>query len=160
MAQILSSSTKSTFDLGCKLVQSAAAEIGTKPVIFALTGELGTGKTHLVKGIAHELGITDLITSPSYTLVNEYEFSWNGEPLLFAHIDAWRLESITHLEGIGWSSFLQRNAVIALEWSPEKTLIPLHLGAHIIPVTLEYGHEESHRLITVGTQGNRTEGKA
>jgi len=154
LPQQLSSSTAATFRLGQELVQSASAEIGMKPVIFALTGELGTGKTHLVKGIAHELGITDLITSPSYTLVNEYEFSWNGEPLLFAHIDAWRLESITHLEGIGWSSFLQRNAVIALEWSPEKEMIPLHLSAHVIPVKLEYGQEENHRLITIGTEGN------
>lgn len=145
----LSSSTAATFQFGQKLVQQAAPEIGKKPVIFALTGELGAGKTHLVKGIAHELGINDLITSPSYTLVNEYEFPWDGDTLLFAHIDAWRLESITHLEGLGWSSFLHRNAVIALEWSPEKAMIPLHLGAHIIQVTLEYGHEENHRLITI-----------
>jgi tRNA threonylcarbamoyladenosine biosynthesis protein TsaE len=144
----LSSSPEATRSYGKRLVQSAAPEIGKKPVVFALTGDLGTGKTHMVKGIAEELGITDLITSPSYTLVNEYEFTWDDHALLFAHIDAWRLEQITHLESLGWTHFLERNAVIALEWSPEKALIPLHVEAHIIQVKLEYGQEENHRLIS------------
>lgn len=152
MTPQLSSSPADTFRIGQELVQAAASEIGQKPVIFALTGDLGAGKTHMVKGIAAELGITELITSPSYTLVNEYEFIWKEHALLFAHIDAWRLEKITHLESLGWGVFLQRNAVIALEWSPEKEFIPLQVDAHIIPVRLEYGHEENHRLITIGEE--------
>lgn len=148
----LSSSAADTMAFGKKLVESVTAEIGKKPVIFALTGDLGTGKTHMVKGIAAELGITDLITSPSYTLVNEYEFTWDNSPLLFAHIDAWRLEQFTHLESLGWSHFLERNAVIALEWSPEKALIPLQVAAYIIEVKLEYGHEEHHRRISIGAE--------
>lgn len=145
----LSSSEQNTLAIGRQLVQLAAAHIGQKPVIFALTGELGAGKTHMVKGMAQELGIQDLITSPSYTLVNEYEFRWDDAQLLFAHIDAWRLEQISHLESLGWSRFLRRNAVIALEWAPGGGNLPLQLPAHVVSVELKYGQLENDRLVTI-----------
>lgn len=91
-------------------------DIGQQPIIFALQGELGTGKTQFVKGLAHFLGYSGLVTSPSYTLVNEYQLPANN---LLVHIDAWRLPHPTSdIMTVGWNNFLKQKAVIALEWPP------------------------------------------
>ena len=81
--------------------------------VIAYFGDLGAGKTALTRGIAQGLGVTDLVTSPTYTLVNEY---LTGRIPLF-HFDMYRLGSSDELFDIGWEDYLARGGVCAVEWS-------------------------------------------
>lgn len=81
--------------------------------VIAFFGDLGAGKTALTRGIAQGLGITDIVTSPTYTIVNEY---LTGRLPLF-HFDMYRLGSSDELFDIGWEDYLARGGVCAVEWS-------------------------------------------
>ena len=81
--------------------------------VLAYTGDLGAGKTAFTRGLAAGLGITDRVTSPTYTVVNEY---LNGRLPLF-HFDMYRLHSADELFDIGWEDYQTRGGVCAVEWS-------------------------------------------
>ena len=81
--------------------------------VIAYFGDLGAGKTALTRGIAQGLRVTDLVTSPTYTIVNEY---LTGRIPLF-HFDMYRLGSSDELFDIGWEDYLARGGVCAVEWS-------------------------------------------
>ena len=81
--------------------------------VIAYFGDLGAGKTALTRGIAQGLGVTDLVTSPTYTIVNEY---LTGRIPLF-HFDMYRLGSSDELFDIGWEDYLARSDECAVEWS-------------------------------------------
>ena len=80
--------------------------------VAALYGELGSGKTAFVRGMARGMGIDALVNSPTFTIVNEYI----GPRSLF-HFDMYRLGSADELFDIGWEDYLDRNGVCAVEWS-------------------------------------------
>jgi len=80
--------------------------------VVALYGELGTGKTAFTRGIATGLGIKALVSSPTFTIVNEYP----GDVPLF-HFDMYRLENEDELFDIGWDDYRDRNGVCVVEWS-------------------------------------------
>ncbi len=106
--QITTYSADETQALGIKL----AKRLQPGDVI-AYFGDLGAGKTALTRGIAQGLGITDIVTSPTYTIVNEY---LTGRLPLF-HFDMYRLGSSDELFDIGWEDYLARGGVCAVEWS-------------------------------------------
>ena len=81
--------------------------------IIAYRGDLGAGKTAFTLGLARGLGCTDLVTSPTYTIVNEY---LSGRLPLF-HFDMYRLHSSDDLWDIGWEDYLERGGICAVEWS-------------------------------------------
>lgn len=81
--------------------------------ILAYEGDLGAGKTAFTRGLARGLGITEPVTSPTYTIVNEY---LSGRMPLF-HFDMYRLGSADELFDIGWEDYLARGGVCAVEWS-------------------------------------------
>ena len=81
--------------------------------VIGLSGDLGAGKTELVKGIAEGLGSTDPVTSPTFTLVHEY---WSGRLPLF-HMDFYRLQTEQELDEIGFDDYLRRPGVCAIEWA-------------------------------------------
>ncbi len=81
--------------------------------ILAYRGDLGAGKTAFTRGLARGLGCTDIVTSPTYTIVNEY---LSGRIPLF-HFDMYRLASSDDLWDIGWEDYLDRGGVCAVEWS-------------------------------------------
>ncbi|MDR2357266.1 MAG: tRNA (adenosine(37)-N6)-threonylcarbamoyltransferase complex ATPase subunit type 1 TsaE [Oscillospiraceae bacterium] len=80
--------------------------------VVALTGELGAGKTVFIRGLAKGLGVSARVTSPTFTIVNEYP----GDTPLF-HIDMYRLSSAGELIDAGWDDYAAREGVIAAEWS-------------------------------------------
>ena len=108
MMQITTHSADETQALGQKL----ASRLAPGDVI-AYFGDLGAGKTAFTRGLAQGLGITDLVTSPTYTIVNEY---LSGRIPLF-HFDMYRLSSSDELFDIGWEDYLSRGGVCAVEWS-------------------------------------------
>lgn len=88
---------------------------------IALHGDLGAGKTCFVRGLARGLGIDPrAVSSPTFVIMHEYESAATDEPRVLIHVDAYRLNGVVELEGIGWEELLdRRDAVIALEW-PER----------------------------------------
>ena len=81
--------------------------------VIAYRGDLGAGKTAFTRGLARGLGYTDSVTSPTYTIVNEYL----GGRLPLFHFDMYRLRSADDLWDIGWEDYLDRGGVCAVEWS-------------------------------------------
>ena len=108
MMQITTHSADETQALGQKL----ASRLAPGDVI-AYFGDLGAGKTAFTRGLAQGLGITDPVTSPTYTIVNEY---LSGRIPLF-HFDMYRLSSSDELFDIGWEDYLSPGGVCAVEWS-------------------------------------------
>ena len=80
--------------------------------VVALYGDLGAGKTALVRGMARGLEIEESVSSPTFTIVNEYP----GHPALF-HFDLYRLASAEELYAIGWEDYLDRDGICVVEWS-------------------------------------------
>ena len=110
--------------------------------ILAYRGDLGAGKTAFTRGLAKGLGCTDTVTSPTYTIVNEY---LSGRLPLF-HFDMYRLHSAEDLWDIGWEDYLDRGGICAVEWS-ENVAEALE-GATII--TIEKLGDESRRITIEG----------
>ena len=81
--------------------------------VIAYRGDLGAGKTAFTRGLARGLGCTEIVTSPTYTIVNEY---LGGRIPLF-HFDMYRLRSSDDLFDIGWEDYLERGGICAVEWS-------------------------------------------
>src|SRR5580700_53736 len=108
MATFTSHSPAETESLGEKF--GSAAERG---LVFALSGELGAGKTQFVKGLARGLGISARVHSPTFTLVNEY----GGGRLKLFHLDLYRLETREQILSGGIEEFLQPDGVSVIEWA-------------------------------------------
>jgi len=110
------------------------------PLIIGLSGDLGSGKTVFVQGLAEGLEVPDqyYITSPTFTLINEYP----GRFPLF-HIDLYRLDGISDLEDIGLDELLYDQAVIAIEWAEKMSpdLPALHLA-----MTFEITDDDDRRI--------------
>ncbi|MCD8100195.1 MAG: tRNA (adenosine(37)-N6)-threonylcarbamoyltransferase complex ATPase subunit type 1 TsaE [Oscillospiraceae bacterium] len=103
----ITESTEETEALGAALGRCAA-----DGSVIAMYGGLGAGKTAFIRGLARGMGITARVTSPTFTIVNEYE----GARSLF-HFDMYRLASADELFDIGWDDYLERGGVCAVEWS-------------------------------------------
>lgn len=87
---------------------------------LALTGDLGAGKTAFTKGVAKGLGIDEEVTSPTFTIINEY----HGGSVSLAHMDVYRLKNPEELENIGFYDYLQ-DFVIVMEWADKvKEILP------------------------------------
>ena len=107
MAVYKSTSEQETEALGARLVKTLP-----EGSVVALYGDLGAGKTAFVRGMARGLGLSCRVSSPTFTIVNEYL----GEKNLF-HFDMYRLSGPEELFDIGWEDYLSRGAVCAVEWS-------------------------------------------
>jgi tRNA threonylcarbamoyladenosine biosynthesis protein TsaE len=94
------------------------AEILVPVKMAVLRGELGAGKTTLVKGIAQALDAADPeeVTSPTFTLVHEYDGTQNGKPVKLYHLDVYRLEGERQLETLGLDELLTPDALVLVEW--------------------------------------------
>ena len=102
-----------TIEVGRKL-----AGLLQPPQLLLLRGDLGTGKTTLVKGIAQALNAAeaDEVTSPTFTLIHEYDGTREGEPVKLYHLDVYRLEGERQLETLGLDDILTPDALVFVEW--------------------------------------------
>ena len=120
--------------------------------VVAFLGGLGAGKTALTRGLARGLGVTEPVTSPTYTIVNEY---LSGRLPLF-HFDLYRLRSDDELFELGWEDYLDRGGVCAVEWSENAPLSQ----QDAITVRIERtGDDPDSRVITIAG-GNRLDAAA
>lgn len=109
--------------------------------VVALRGGLGMGKTAFTRGLARGLGYTGRVTSPTFTIVNEY----SGKTPLF-HFDMYRLGSEDELFDIGWDDYLTRGGVCAVEWSERMADL---LPEDAVIVSIARGEGENERVITI-----------
>ena len=119
--------------------QALAGELGPGSVV-ALYGDLGAGKTAFVRGLARGLGIRESVSSPTFTIVNEYP----GRVPLF-HFDMYRLGDERELFDIGWEDYLDRGGICALEWSER---VEGAIGPEAVRVTLRRT-DDTHREIII-----------
>lgn len=132
--EILISHEDEMLALGARLAQAC----GHSGAIIFLHGELGAGKTTLVRGFLRGLGHAGKVKSPTYTLVEPYEI--DQRPIY--HFDLYRLAGPQELEYIGIRDFLERNAIFLVEW-PER-------GAHYLPppdIEVKIDYAGSERLV-------------
>ena len=132
-----SQSENETEEIGRCLAETLSA--GT---VVAFTGDLGAGKTAFVRGIAQGLGVPVRVTSPTFTIVNEYE----GGRLPLFHFDMYRLGSADELFDIGWEDFLRRGGICAVEWSEN---VRTALDSDCIWVDIRRGESDNQRVITI-----------
>lgn len=125
MLELFSNSAEDTINIG-KIIGSSL----TKGTVIAFKGTLAAGKTTLTKGIAESLEIDDVITSPTFTLVSEYE----GKLPLY-HFDVYRLDTVEDFLNIGSEEMMYGDGVCAIEWS-EKIESALPKDAIIIEIEI------------------------
>ena len=123
-------------------IGAALGKILPAGTVIAYRGDLGAGKTAFTRGLARGLGCTDLVTSPTYTIVNEYL----GGRLPLFHFDMYRLRSSDDLFDIGWEDYLDRGGVCAVEWS--ENVDDAMEGA--VYITIEKLGETSRRITMEG----------
>lgn len=118
--------------------------------IICLTGDLGTGKTHITKGISQGLGITDNITSPTFTIVNEY----NSGRLKLYHFDVYRVSDPDEIYAIGFDDYIFGDGVSIIEWANyiEEILPKDYLHIYI---TKDLSKGENYRKITITPYGEK-----
>ena len=133
--------TKLGLELG-KLVNSGD--------IICLTGDLGTGKTHITKGIAKGLGINEIITSPTFTIVNEYD---SGR-LKLNHFDVYRVSDPDEIYAIGFDDYIFSDSVSIIEWANYiEEILPkefLHIN-----ISKDLAKGENYRKISITPYGDK-----
>ena len=135
--ELLSHSEVETEAFGSRLAEKLNAG-----ALVALRGSLGAGKTAFTRGIAHGLGITARVTSPTFTIVNEYA----GNPPLF-HFDLYRLTGSDELDTIGFYEYLDRGGVSVIEWSE---ILGDELPTDAVIVTLSRVDDETRKITIEG----------
>ena len=123
---------------------AALGRVLTPGTVIAYRGDLGAGKTAFTRGLARGLGYAEPVTSPTYTIVNEYL----GGRLPLFHFDMYRLRSSEDLWDIGWEDYLDRGGVCAVEWS-ENVEDALE---DALTVTIEKLGEDSRRITVEGRE--------
>ena len=137
MQTIITHSPEETRALGARL-----ARLLQPGAVVAFTGDLGAGKTAFISGMAQGLDIPERVTSPIFTIVNEYE----GGRLPLFHFDMYRLGSADELFHIGWEDYLARGGVCAVEWSEN---VAEAIEDDAVRVDIARGEDDNSRVIRI-----------
>ncbi|BEP27918.1 tRNA (adenosine(37)-N6)-threonylcarbamoyltransferase complex ATPase subunit type 1 TsaE [Helicovermis profundi] len=136
MIKIITAREKETFTLG-----RCIAKVLEKGDIVCLTGDLGAGKTTISKSIAKEIGIDEYITSPTFTIVNEYE----GKVKL-NHFDVYRISDVEEMYEIGYEEYFFSDAINIIEWA---NLVEEIIPENNIWIDIRLGEDYNHRVFTI-----------
>lgn len=109
--------------------------------VIALTGDLGAGKTTLTKAIARGLGVSEMITSPTFTIVKEYR---SGRLPLF-HFDVYRIGDIDEMYELGYEEYFYGDGLCVIEWAD---LIEELIPEDALRISIAYGSSEEERIYT------------
>lgn len=160
--EITSKNEEATKTLAKEIWQKYEIHKGHRAIVFALQGEMGTGKTIFTKGLARAMGITELVTSPTFSLENRYsildtrkknnlEYPVSNIQYLY-HFDAWRMEKSDEMRALGFENLIKNKAVVSIEWAERVSDVVREFDdeAIIIWVKIEYGKKENERVISWG----------
>ena len=137
-----STSEEETLAIAGKILSKYTRSLEKGAVVFAVTGEMGSGKTRFAKGIAQELGVDGVVASPTYVLTREYDGVFGR----LIHIDCWRSQGIT-AEELELEQYFVPNTVLVIEW-PEPLLEYLRARQDIVLVELSITGDGETREIT------------
>lgn len=124
---------------------ACVAELSIARDLILLVGDLGAGKTAFTQGFGRSLGITDAITSPTFTLAKEY----SGR-LRLHHLDVYRIEELEEVRDLALPELLEGESVTVIEWGDQ--IVPA-LPQDYLEIRLEYGSKENERDITISLVG-------
>lgn len=146
--EILSRSEESTQNLAKEIWQKYEEYSGKRSIIFALEGEMGAGKTRFTKGLAKAMGISELVTSPTFAIENEYG---EGGKKLY-HFDTWRLENGDEIKDLGFEDLVKNKSAISIEWAEKVSDLVRKFDdqAIIVWVKFEIGGKDNERIISWG----------
>lgn len=146
--EVLSRSEEGTQNIGKELWQKYEKYLGKRPLIFALEGEMGAGKTQFTKGLARAMGITETVTSPTYALENTYK----NDLVNFHHFDAWKMTNSEELRILDFEELIKNKTVIAIEWAERVSDAIIHFDeeAIVIWIKIELRKAENERIISWG----------
>ncbi len=113
---VISNNQRETIKFANNLTEKHVEKLGKNCLVFALQGELGTGKTRFAKGVGKALGIKEIINSPTFDLIREYPYQTKGLRGTFFHIDTWRIRSSNELNQLGFKKMLKPGNVVLIEW--------------------------------------------
>lgn len=149
--EYVSNNEMETIEIAKQLMLKYRSKLTYQPLVFALTGEMGMGKTHFVKGLAAQLSISETITSPTYTLSQEHEFVHEQRAGIFAHIDTWRLNTPAEFAALEVEHLLAKNAVLAIEWADKvgDAISALSPQATVVWVEMSGGKSDQERRIRI-----------
>ena len=134
-----------------RAVAAALATLLEAGDVILLVGDLGTGKTTFAQGLARGLGVEAPVTSPSFTLVQEY-----AGRLPVVHVDVYRLQRIQELHDLGFEEFVDGSGVLIVEWGDVVAQV---LPADRMVVCMEAGAGDDERFVTIETEGLRWRGR-
>jgi len=137
----ISKSQDETIEIG----KNYAADLSPGSVI-GLKGNLGTGKTQFVKGVASYFRVTEIVNSPTFLIVNEYLANYgSNNGLKIFHFDLYRINTPEELSTIGFDEYINdKNSISLIEWSD---IAEKYLNKQLKTVTFEYGEDENERII-------------
>ncbi|MGO4972607.1 tRNA (adenosine(37)-N6)-threonylcarbamoyltransferase complex ATPase subunit type 1 TsaE [[Clostridium] aminophilum] len=142
MRIIETNSPEETYELGKKLGEEAHAGD-----VWTLDGDLGVGKTVFTQGFAAGIGVTEPVSSPTFTIVQEYH---DGRIPLY-HFDVYRIEDPDEMEEIGYDDYFFGDGVCLIEWADQvREILPEHLHRVTIEKNLEKGFD--YRKITISEE--------
>ncbi|MDD2555594.1 MAG: tRNA (adenosine(37)-N6)-threonylcarbamoyltransferase complex ATPase subunit type 1 TsaE [Syntrophaceticus sp.] len=133
-----------------QVTEAVGRELGKLLVpgdFVSFIGELGAGKTTIIRGIASGLDVRDTVSSPSYLIIQEYK----GKYPVF-HGDFYRVGSYQELEDIGWEEYFQRDGIMLIEWGNQ---VPEAIPTDYLEVEIEQGLEVDERLFKFISHGKR-----
>lgn len=155
--EVVSRSEENTKNIAKEIWQKYEDKKGKRAIVFALQGEMGVGKTIFTKGLALAMGISELVTSPTFSLMNRYSkrSTVHRSPFtVLTHIDAWRMSSNDELRDLGFENLVKNKAVVSIEWAERvaDTIREFDDEAIIIWVNIRYPQAggENERLISWG----------
>lgn len=125
---------------------AALAELAQPGDLIVLAGEMGAGKTAFAQGFARGLGITDQVTSPTFTIIREYA----GGRLALHHLDVYRLDNLREVVDLGLGEMLDEDAVMLVEWG--DAVLPA-LPDQYLEVRITFGDDDDHRLLELRACG-------
>lgn len=133
--------TDETIQYGKEVAKHFIEKHDNGPLVFALSGELGAGKTQFTKGIGQYLKVTDVVNSPTYTIINEYKGK-NSDEISLIHMDTWRIQDTEEFKRSGLKEYLLNNEIISIEWADkyfrEIEELVKEMGGKIVKVNFEY----------------------
>lgn len=148
--EVLSRGEESTQNIAKELWQKYEKYKGKRAVVFALQGEMGAGKTIFTKGLAKALGISEVVTSPTFALENEYLIP--NQKFILHHFDAWRMTGAEELNALDFEKAIENKSVISVEWAERvaDAIRKFDDEAIIIWVKIKFGKRENDRKISWG----------
>jgi L-threonylcarbamoyladenylate synthase len=149
--EVKTKTTEETISLGEKFAKEYLT--GPQPVVVALSGELGAGKTQFAKGVGKALGVKEIVNSPTYTIINEYNYEDKGKNRILAHMDTWKLQE-DELEHSGLTQNLEEGNIVLIEWADkfyqEISALCDNMNVPIYKVVIKYLSLEERNIEIYG----------